>query len=201
MLAIQGFSDMKEQARDIMIRDKFIAGQEQCALRRQLDGFAQGTPIGEIVDSCRVWESHSESNRVPREHHESEVGSQSSDSQAWERRGAEVVIGRREPEAECEKSIDWENILYTIWPRGEVAGSWERDGAPIGGPACGVDRSDGPGVNRRLGVGAVQHQQIKTGWPHGPNGQNRVNNKGRKRVKSPGNERRSERGGVSLSDL
>ena len=39
MLAIQGFGDMKEQAGDTMIRDKFIAGQEQCALRRQLDGF------------------------------------------------------------------------------------------------------------------------------------------------------------------
>ena len=51
---------MKEQARDTMIRDKFIDGQEQCALRRQLDGFAPGTPIGEIVDSCRVWESHSD---------------------------------------------------------------------------------------------------------------------------------------------
>ena len=44
MLAIQGFGDMKEQARDTMIRDKFIAGQGQCALWRQLDGFAQGTP-------------------------------------------------------------------------------------------------------------------------------------------------------------
>ena len=32
MLAIQGFGDMKEQARDTMIRDKFIAGQGQCAL-------------------------------------------------------------------------------------------------------------------------------------------------------------------------
>ena len=46
MLAIQGFGDMKEQARDTMIWDKFIDGQEQCALRRQLDGFAPGTPIG-----------------------------------------------------------------------------------------------------------------------------------------------------------
>ena len=64
MLAIQGFGDMREQARDTMIRDKFIAGQEQCALRRQLDGFAQDTPIGEIVDSCRVWESHSDSNWI-----------------------------------------------------------------------------------------------------------------------------------------
>ena len=33
MLAIQGFGDMEEQARDTMIRDKFIAGQGQCALR------------------------------------------------------------------------------------------------------------------------------------------------------------------------
>ena len=41
ILAIQGFEDMKEQARDTMIRDKFIAGQRQCA-------------IGEIVDSCRA---------------------------------------------------------------------------------------------------------------------------------------------------
>ena len=55
---------MKEQARDTMIRDKFIASQRQCALRRQLDGFAQGTPIGEIVDSCLVWESYSDLNRV-----------------------------------------------------------------------------------------------------------------------------------------
>ena len=29
ILAIQGFEDMKKQARDTMIRDKFIAGQEQ----------------------------------------------------------------------------------------------------------------------------------------------------------------------------
>ena len=84
MLAIQGFGDMKEQARDTMIRDKFIAGQGQCALRRQLDGFAQGTPIGEIVDSCRVWESHSDSNRIPTGNYDSEVGSQSSDSRTWE---------------------------------------------------------------------------------------------------------------------
>ena len=86
MLAIQGFGDMKEQARDTMIRDKFIAGQGQCALRWQLDGFAQGTPIGEIVDSCRVWESHSDSNRIPMVNYDSEVGSQSSDSRTWERR-------------------------------------------------------------------------------------------------------------------
>ena len=97
MLAIQGFSDMKKQARDTMIRYRFIAGQGQCALRRQLDGFAQSTPIGEIVDCCRVWESHSDSNRIPTGNYDSEVGRQSSDSRTGERRSAEVTIERREP--------------------------------------------------------------------------------------------------------
>ena len=201
MLAIQGFSDMKEQARDMMIRDRFIAGQEQCALRRQLDGFSQDTPMGEIVDSCRVWESHSDSNRIPRERYEPEVGSRSSDSQAWERREAEVVIGRREREAEREKRVDIGEMLRAVQSSVEEARARERNGALTGGPACGLDRSDGHGVNRRPGVGAVQLQQIKTRWPHGPNGQNRVNNKGRKRRKSPGNERRSERGGQPLGPL
>ena len=80
ILAIQGFEDMKEQARDTMIRDKFIAGQRQCALRRQLDGFAQDTPIGKIVDRCRVWESHSEPDRVSTVNRESDVGNQPGDS-------------------------------------------------------------------------------------------------------------------------
>ena len=134
-------------------------------------------------------------NRIPKEHYESEVGSQSSDFQAWVRREAEVVIGRREPEAECGKSVVWEMILRAVCFKGEEAGSWERDGAPTGGPAGGLGGNDGHGVNRRPGVGTVQLQQIKTGWPHGPNGQNRVNNTGRKLGKSPGNERRSGRGG------
>ena len=85
ILAIQGFEDMKEQARDTMIRDKFIAGQRQCALRQQLDGFAQDTPIGEIVDSCHVWESHSESDRVFTVNCESDVGNQPGDSRTRER--------------------------------------------------------------------------------------------------------------------
>ena len=86
ILAIQGFEDMKEQARDTMIRDKFIAGQRQCALRRQLDGFAQDTTIGEIVDSCRVWESHSDPDRIATVNCESDVGNQPGDSRTRERR-------------------------------------------------------------------------------------------------------------------
>ena len=84
-LAIQGFEDMKEQARDTMIRDKFIAGQRQCALRRQLHGFAQDTPIGEIVDSCRVWESHSDPDKIAMVNCESDVRNQPGDSRTRER--------------------------------------------------------------------------------------------------------------------
>ena len=60
ILAVRGFGDMGKRARDAMIRDKFIAAQRHCGLHRHFDGFAPDTPIGEIVDSCRVWESHSD---------------------------------------------------------------------------------------------------------------------------------------------
>ena len=79
ILTIQGYEDMNGQARDIMIRDKFIAGQKQCALRRQLDGFAPDTPIGEIVDSCRVWESHSDPEMISDGNHDPYVEHHSGD--------------------------------------------------------------------------------------------------------------------------
>ena len=105
MLAIQGFGDMREQARDTMIRDKFIPGQEQCALRRQLDGFAQDTPIGEIVDSCRVWESHSDSDRIAGKRVELKADNQSGDSRTWERNRVTVVVDKREPEMEVRNEV------------------------------------------------------------------------------------------------
>ena len=111
ILAIQGFGDMKEQARDTMIRDKFIAGHEQCALRRQFDGFAQDTPIGEIVDSCRVWESHSDPNRVSTVNYDSEVGNQPSDSRTWERRKVVVDTERREPGVGNRKDVSRLGVL------------------------------------------------------------------------------------------
>ena len=111
MLAIQGFGDVKEQARDTMIRNKFIAGQGQCALRRQLDGF----------DSCRVWESHSDSNRIPTGNYDSEVGSQSSDSRTWERRKLGVAIEEREPEAGCQENRSMLGSLLGLWGH-----AWEK---------------------------------------------------------------------------
>ena len=59
-LAVRGFGDMGKCARNCMIRDKFIAAQRGCGLHRYLDGVPPDTPIRDIVDRCRVWESHSE---------------------------------------------------------------------------------------------------------------------------------------------
>ena len=57
---VRGFGDMGKRARDLMIRDRFIAAQRNCGLRRHLDGVSSDTRIRDIVDRCRVWESHSE---------------------------------------------------------------------------------------------------------------------------------------------
>ena len=58
--AVRGFGEMGKRARNWMIRDRFIAAQQSCGLRRHLDCVSPDTPIRDIVDRCRVWESHSE---------------------------------------------------------------------------------------------------------------------------------------------
>ena len=132
ILVIQGFGDMKEQARDTMIRDKFIAGQGQCALRRQLDGFAQDTPIGEIVDSCRVWESHSDSNRISTVNYDSEIGNQPSDSRTWERRKVVVDTERWEPDVGNRKDDSDLGILTDRLYQSKLEETWKRDRPPTG---------------------------------------------------------------------
>ena len=50
-----------DQSRQVFeVRDRFIAGQVGCTLRRHLDSVEPETPILDIVDRCRVWESHAE---------------------------------------------------------------------------------------------------------------------------------------------
>ena len=49
------FGDMGPNARLRLIRDRFIAGHLNCALRRHLDSVPPETPIRDIVDRCRVW--------------------------------------------------------------------------------------------------------------------------------------------------
>ena len=60
-LAVKAFGDMGANARLRLIRDRFVAGHENCALHRHLDSGPPETPIRDIVDRCRVWESHTDS--------------------------------------------------------------------------------------------------------------------------------------------
>ena len=62
ILAVRGFGNMGERARGLMVRNKFIAAQQALsqALRQHLDGVYVEASIGDIVDSCQVWESHAE---------------------------------------------------------------------------------------------------------------------------------------------
>ena len=59
-LARRVFADIDSSIQLQMVRDRFIDGQAECALRRHLDSFGPKTPMQNIVDSCRVWESHNE---------------------------------------------------------------------------------------------------------------------------------------------
>ena len=61
-LARKAFVDVDASVRLQLVRDRFINGQENCALRRHLESVGPDTPIAEIVDRCRVWESHEEIN-------------------------------------------------------------------------------------------------------------------------------------------
>ena len=58
MLAVKAFGNMGQTAR--LIRDQFIAGHGSCDLRRYLDCVPPDTPLRDIVDRCRVWESHAD---------------------------------------------------------------------------------------------------------------------------------------------
>ena len=59
-LAVKAFGDIGQTSQLRLIRDRFIAGHESCELRRHLDCLPPDTPLRDIVDRCRVWESHSD---------------------------------------------------------------------------------------------------------------------------------------------
>ena len=46
--------DLKIQLQ--MVRDRFMDGQADRALRRYLDNLGPNTPMIEMVDSCQIWE-------------------------------------------------------------------------------------------------------------------------------------------------
>ena len=59
-LAVKTFGDMGPNAQLRLIRDRFVTGHDNCALRRHLHSVPLETLIGDIVDRCRVWECHTD---------------------------------------------------------------------------------------------------------------------------------------------
>ena len=69
-LARKAFVDVDASVRLQLVRDRFILGQENRALRRHFDSVGPDTPISDIVDRCRVWEGHDQSYSRPMARHE-----------------------------------------------------------------------------------------------------------------------------------
>ena len=59
-LARRAFVDVNASVQLQLVCDRLVAGQVECTLRRNLDSMGPDTPMRDIVDSCRVWESHAE---------------------------------------------------------------------------------------------------------------------------------------------
>ena len=59
-LAVKAFGDMGQTARLRLVRDLFIAGHKSCELQRHLDSVPPETPLQDVVDRCRIWESHAD---------------------------------------------------------------------------------------------------------------------------------------------
>ena len=205
ILAIQGFEDMNEQARDIMIKDKFIAGQRQCALRRQLDGFAQDTPIGEIVDSCRVWESHSDPELIADGNHDSDAEHQSGDFRTRERlkplvnvQSDIVATEEQDPMVGIGEDHSVIELLVNqlLQPTQYKILSEDRDNRPTAaGPVCFSCGCEGHGINRCSQMDAA-FPFLPSGWSVNMyNGPYRATQMGNTSTDSPGNEEWSGRGG------
>ena len=65
-LVWRAFIDIDTSIQLEMVRDRFIDGQAECALRRHLDSLGPDTHMADIVDCCRVWERHREVEIEPR---------------------------------------------------------------------------------------------------------------------------------------
>ena len=57
---MKAFKNIGQTGRLRLIRDIFIAGHDNCDLCWHLDSVPPETPIRDVVDRCRVWESHAD---------------------------------------------------------------------------------------------------------------------------------------------
>ena len=149
ILAVRGFENMGERARDLMVRNKFIAAQQSYALRQHLEGASADASIGDIVDSCRVWESHTEAGygepdlKFPHtisqvaEGTQSQVGSIASDM-LQERTGLLLPTPALSPPRVTRSSSDCELLIQRIMD------------AVCPGRSVIQERSQGPGIELGL---------------------------------------------------
>ena len=158
----------------------------------------RATGIGEIVDSCRVWKSHSDSNWVSTVNYDSEVGSQPSDSRTWERRKVVVDMKRREPDVGNRKDDSGLSALVDRLCQSRPEEARRRDRPPTGGQACLSGGKGGHEVDRPLQVKAVSPHLPGIWLPGGDNEPDRGKNKNQKLIEGPGNKQRSERVGQPL---
>ena len=148
-----------------------------------------------VMDSCRVWESHSDSNWIARKSYESEVGNQSGDSRTRERRKVGVVIEEWEPEIEGREESWKQKLAEKIR---NLLG--KRSGTPTGGSTCRWEENDGPTVDRFPRVGTVNLEHVRIGGPNWVHGWNPVETI----VRSKDGVRETSEGSggwVSLSDF
>ena len=134
-LARKAFIDVDATVRLQLVRDRFITGQEHRALRRNLDSVGPDTPISDIVDRCRVWESHEEKvARLTAEHEPTgprgvfQVTHQISDenngmstesdktSSEFEMLAQQLRERVQRPASENSETIDIENLLRLLLP-------------------------------------------------------------------------------------
>ena len=104
-LAQREFIDIDTSIQLQMVRDRFIDGQAESALRRHLDSLGQNTPMADIVDCCRVWESHCEVESTPR--------------MSADRCPARAICQITEDEpapAASPKTGNWEDIIRKLLP-------------------------------------------------------------------------------------
>ena len=137
MLALRGFSDMKEKARDLMVRNKFVASQQSCDLRRHLDSATPETSIVDIVDSCRIWESHAEPIAVIHRCQDTEyrkpkllVPPPATDSSVFTV-GSVMLTSDESTRRGSHSSVDWEllirNVLETVATRRDIISGRRRN--------------------------------------------------------------------------
>ena len=102
---------MGQTARLRLIRDRFIAGHSNCDLRQHLDSVSPETPIRDVVDRCRVWESHADPaiRRISKPNPDPTypayaVGDADSDNEATR---VAVVTGHRSGQNQLEDLLRW----------------------------------------------------------------------------------------------